>query len=177
MGRIAGLIAIAAGALAVALTVVLVLVLALAGSGGGSITPALTGSGGRGSTTPTSAPVAAYVARLNAEQAKLAAAERGIPANPRTPAAFSHSIGLLAAAVGRLGGDLAAIDPPAAVAADHRRLVSIVRRYAADLRAAAGRSRTRAGELQAASRILSATSSASAAAVAIIARIHTTLGR
>lgn len=73
MGRIAGLIAIAAGALAVALTVVLLL--ALAGSGGGgSITPAFTGSGGRGSTTPTSDPVAVYVARLNTEQAKLAAA-------------------------------------------------------------------------------------------------------
>jgi hypothetical protein len=46
---------------------------------------------------------------------------------------------LLALAVGRLGGDLAAIDPPASVAADHRQPVSIVRGYAAGLRAAAGR--------------------------------------
>ena len=175
MGRIAGLIAVAAGALAVALTVVLVL--ALAGSGGGSSDPALTGSGGRGSPPPTSDPVAVYLARLDAEQAKLAAAERTIPARPRTPAAFSRSIGLLAEAVGRLGGDLATTDPPAAVAADHRQLVSIVARYAAGLRAAAGRSRTRAGELQAASRIVSATSSASAAFSITIARIHTTLRR
>jgi hypothetical protein len=175
MGRIAGLIALAAGALAVALTVVLVL--ALAGPGGGSTTPALAGPGGRGSTAPAIDPVAVYLARLNAEQAKLAAAERAIPANPRTPAEFSRSIGLLASAVGRLGGDLAAIDPPAFVAAEHRQLVSIVQGYAAGLRAAAGGSRTRAGELQAASRILSATSSASAAFSAIIARIHVTLKR
>ncbi len=174
MGRIAGLIALAAGTLAVMLTVVLVL--ALTGSGGGSTTPALTGPGGHGATARTD-PVAVYLARLDAEQAKLAAAERTIPVRPRTPAAFSRSIGLLAAAVGRLGRDLATIDPPAAVAADHRRLVSIVARYAAGLRAAAGRSRTRAGEVRAAARIVSATSSASAAFSVAIARIHTTLGR
>jgi hypothetical protein len=154
MGRITAVIAVAAGLLA----------LTDCGGGGGMMTPAID-------------PVNVYLARLNTEQARLAAAERAIPAHPRTPATFSSSIALLARAVGGLGGDLASIQPPAAVAADHRRLVSIVGAYAAELQVAAQGSRSRAGELRAGSRILAATTTASTAFSATVARIHAVLGR
>lgn len=120
---------------------------------------------------------AAYLARLNAAQTRLAAAERRIPAHPRTPQALSHAIGLLAVAVQRLAGDLASIHPPALVASAHERLVSIVRTYAGSLTRAARAAASPGGGEAAGRSLEAATSAASQDFSATVAKINTTLGR
>jgi hypothetical protein len=119
----------------------------------------------------------AYLAQLGKEQAKLAAAEQRIPAKPRTPAALSRSIALLAGAIGQLRQALAKITPPAPVSAAHKLLIAIMHDYAARLTAAAGAATRPGGELGAANELLAATNTASSAFSATISQIHATLKR
>jgi hypothetical protein len=117
-----------------------------------------------------------YLARLGTEQTKLANAEQAIPTNPRTPAALAHSVDLLNAAVRGLADGLAAINPPAAVAADHARLITIMRGYAAQLSQAARIVVGPGGERRAGALLISATDQASRSFTATIDKIDSTLG-
>lgn len=129
-------------------------------------------------TTTTTAPspaALAYLAALNREQAKLAAAERRIPRGARTAAGLSHSIQLLRAAIVRLEQDLQAISPPSAVAAQHAQLVSIMRAYADRLGAAAGTARRSGAQLRAANMLISATTTASQAFSSTVNQINAAL--
>jgi hypothetical protein len=171
MGRIAVVIAAVASSASIG------------GCGGGGTS--LLGLGSPRSSTTSSSPTtssprastASYVDSLRTEQLKLAAAERRIPARPRTPAALSQSITLLASAIGRLGSDLGAIVPPAPVAALHARLVATVRAYAVQLAGAARTALRPGGELAAANALLSATNTASRAFSATVVEIDRTLKR
>jgi hypothetical protein len=120
---------------------------------------------------------ARYLAQMSDEQAKLSAAEQRIPTRPRTPAALSKSISLLAAAVARLADGLAALRAPPAVGRQHARLVSIVRAYRSQLVQAARIAVRPGGELRAEALLVSATDAASRAFTATVARINTTLQR
>ena len=119
---------------------------------------------------------AAYLASLRREQDRLAVAERAIPTRPRTPAQLARSVALLGSAIGRLGDDLEAIRPPAAVADEHAQLVSIVRAYRVALGRAAREAVTRDGELRAGDMLLSATTDASSKFTATVSGIHAKLG-
>jgi hypothetical protein len=129
-----------------------------------------------GTTGSTSSDVSVYLAQLAAEQTKLAAAEKRIPTNPRTPAELARSIDLLAAAVRELERGLAAIRPPAGVASEHAHLVGIMRDYAGALDQAARIAVSPNGEPRAGRLLISATTTASQAFTATIARIDSTLG-
>jgi hypothetical protein len=131
--------------------------------------PATTGA------VPTSAAARAYLAALSREQAELAAAERRIPRRARTPAALARSIRLLERAIVRLGGGLQAIVAPTAVAAQHARLVSIVRTFAAQLGAAARVAVTPGGELRAGNMLVAATVAASSAFGSTVSQINAAL--
>ena len=130
-------------------------------------------------TTTTTAPpgpaATAYLAALSREQAKLAAAERRIPRRARTPAALARSIRLLRLAIVRLGRDLTAISPPEAVSAQHAQLVSIVRTYAARLRAAARVAARPRGKLRGVNMLIDATTAASSAFGATVSEINAAL--
>ena len=130
------------------------------------------------STTRTQAPSAesVYLARLGAEQTQLANAEQSIPTSPRTPAALAHSIDLLAGAIRRLGNGLAAIKPPAGVAVDHARLVTIMRSYAAKLDQAAKIAVSPGEEQRASALLISATDDASRSFTITTTAIDSTLG-
>jgi hypothetical protein len=119
----------------------------------------------------------AYLVRLSAEQAKLAAAERRLPTRPRTPAALSRSITLLGAAIRRLAEDLRAIHPPASVATLHLRLTSIVRGYSLQLIALAREARVPGREISASRALVAATDQASRAFAAISQEINSRIKR
>jgi hypothetical protein len=145
----------------------------LAGCGSTSL---LTGSAPTRTALPEGA-VNAYLAALAGEQTKLAEAERHLPSRPRTAAELSSSIGLLAAAIARLGNDLAAIRPPAAVSSPHAQLVAIMRDYAGRLLIVAREARTPGGELRASNDLIGSTSRASRAFTATSSKIIARLGR
>jgi hypothetical protein len=142
-----------------------------AGSRPGSPPPARTRT-----TTPAPSAESVYLAQLGAEQTELTNAERRIPTNPRTPAALVHSVDLLTAAVQRLADGLAAIKPPASVAADHAKLVAIMRTYAARLDHTARVAVTPGGEQRAGALLLNATNQASTSFTLTITAIDSTLG-
>jgi hypothetical protein len=127
-------------------------------------------------TTSTGPSAAAYVEQLRAAEQMLAAAERRIPTNARTPGALAHSATLLAAAVSRLARGLAAIEPPPSVAGGHADLVAVARAYAMRLRAAAVVARAPGGQVRAGALLISATNRASAAFRATLSKIYSTLG-
>jgi hypothetical protein len=129
-----------------------------------------------GTAGSTASGVSVYLAQLAAEQTKLAAAEKRIPTNPRTPAALARSIDLLTVAVRDLERGLAAIRPPASVASEHAHLVQIMRDYAGALGQAAQMAVRRNGEPQAGRLLISATNAASQAFTSTIAKIDSTLG-
>ena len=139
--------------------------------GCGAPTPIVSTTGG--AQTP---PAQAYLSALSAAQAKLAAAERTIPRRPKTPAALAHAISLLQFAIGNLSDNLAAIHPPASVAALHARLVAVVRTYAARLGHATRVASRPQGELAAVSLLSSATGEATRGFSDTVARIERTLG-
>ena len=116
---------------------------------------------GVASSGPAGASSAQYLARLEREQQKLAAAEHRLPRHAATPAALSRAISLLEAAIDRLAADLEAVRPPTAVRGLHDRLIAVMRTYAARLAIAARAARRASGEPQAASELLSATDEAS----------------
>jgi hypothetical protein len=118
-------------------------------------------TGSASSGTASAAQAGSYLQALRSEQAMLSAAERAIPANPRTPAALSRSISLLARAIGRLADGLAGLRPPAAAAAENARLVLIVRAYRSRLTRAAAEATKPGGELLAGRSLLAATNVAS----------------
>jgi hypothetical protein len=128
------------------------------------------------STTQQPSAESVYLARLGTEQTKLANAEQAIPTNPRTPAALAHSVDLLHTAVRGLADGLAAINPPATVAADHARLITIMRGYAAQLSQAARIVVGPGGERRAGALLISATDQASRSFTATIDKIDSTLG-
>ena len=142
--------------------------------------PAAPGPTGTTRTTTTPAPdsaaAKAYLRALKRGQRTLAAAERTIPTRARTPAALARSIRLLQRAIRRLGDDLEAITPPAAVASAHSRLVSTARVYALRLGAAARAALRRGGELRASNMLISATTAASAAFSTTVSQIDAALG-
>jgi hypothetical protein len=135
----------------------------------------IAGCGGSGHSATRSASASRYLATLALEQRGLAAAERAIPVNPRTPAALARSIRLLARAVGRLGDDLSATAPPAAVRPAHGRLVAIARSYAASLSAAAQEATRPGRESAAASALVSSTNTASSSFTRTVSEINATL--
>ncbi len=113
------------------------------------------------SSGPAATSSAEYLALLEREQQKLAAAEHRLPRHAPTPAALSRAISLLAGAIGRLAADLKAVPPPVPVRALHDRLIAVMRTYAARLAVAARAARRASSEPQAASELLSATNEAS----------------
>jgi len=127
------------------------------------------------STRSSTSQRAEYVRALEGEQAKLAAAERAIPRNARTPVELSRSTRLLASAIRRLGAGLAAITPPPEVASHHARLVSIVRAYELALGRAARVAVRPGGELRAGNMLISATTAASSAFASTVAAINAKL--
>jgi hypothetical protein len=131
----------------------------------------------RGTAAPAPQRTTRYLAALGASQSQLAAAERSIPRRPRTAAALARAIGQLHVAIQRLSVDLAAIRPPAPVAALHAELVGIARVYAAKLEHAARVAARPEGELVAVSRLSSATTQATRRFPATIDRIERTLVR
>jgi hypothetical protein len=135
----------------------------------------IAGCGGGGQTATSSASASRYLSTLALEQRGLAAAERAIPVNPRTPAALARSIRLLARAVGKLGDDLSATDPPAAVRPAHGRLVAIVRSYVRSLSAAAQEATRPGRESAAASALVSSTSTASSSFTRTVSEINARL--
>jgi hypothetical protein len=153
----------------------LALALLAGGCGGGTkLLPRGGGGGGGGSTAP---PVAGrYLAQLSAEQARLARAEAALPPRPRTPAALSRSIRLLARAIHRLATGLAAIHAPPGLERLHRRLVAVAARYHAQLVRLAPQARRPEREVAAANALAAATSRASDAFTTSFARIHARLG-
>jgi hypothetical protein len=118
-----------------------------------------------------------YLRGLEAEQRKLAAAERRIPHRPRTPAALARSIGLLRSAIARFAADLAAIAPPRAVSKLHEQLVTIARSYAAKLAATERAALARGSLSRAVGELESSTREASAAFSATAQRIDQALGK
>ncbi len=140
----------------------------LAGCGGGG------GHTGSRSTT-SSGPASGYLSTLAIEQQRLAAAERAIPTHPRTPAELSRSVRLLARAVSKLGDDLSATNPPAAVRPAHLHLVAIARAYAGSLSAVAQQATRPGRESAAASALVSATNTASSSFTATVAEIQAKL--
>jgi hypothetical protein len=143
-----------------------------AGCGGASLL-----SGSRAAPSTTTVTSGAYMSQLSAAQAKLAAAERTIPRRPKTPAALTSSITLLASAVRRLGSDLSSIRAPDSVATLHARLVSIVAAYATQLALAARVSSSQGGELQAGKTLIASTDEASRAFSATVGQIESMLGK
>ena len=113
---------------------------------------------------------------LRAEEQTLAAAERKIPTNAKTPAALAHSATLLAAAVSRLAQGLATIQPPANVASEHAHLVAVARTYAGQLRSAASMAARRGQLASAGALLISATNTASSQFGTILTKIYSTLG-
>jgi hypothetical protein len=142
----------------------------LAGCGGGS-KPAGTQASG-----PTSPPAKAYLSALSAAQSKLAASERAIPRQPRTPKALARAISLLQSAVRGLGINLAAIHPPASVATLHATLVAAVVAYAARLSNAARIAARPSGDVRAANLLSLATGQATRSFSATVAKIDQALG-
>jgi hypothetical protein len=131
------------------------------------------------STATTSAPgpsASQYVAELRAKEQALAAAERKIPANAKTPRALAHSATLLAAAVAGLAQGLATIQPPAKVATEHAHLVTVARTYAAQLRSAATMAARRGKLASAGALLISATTTASTQFSTTLTKIYSTLG-
>ncbi len=143
----------------------------LTGCGGG--TSVRTGTQTSG---PTSPPAAAYLSALGAAQSKLAAAERAIPRQPKTPKALAGAISLLHSAIRGLSDNLAAIHPPASVAALHAQLVAIVRAYAANVGRAAHVASRPQDELAAVTLLSSATGDATRGFSATVAKIDQALG-
>jgi hypothetical protein len=139
------------------------------------------GCGGSGSSSSglgrpaLSAASQRYSSELAGAQARLAAAERKLPLGPRTPAALSNSIGLLAGAIARLGDDLQRIAAPASVSREHGRLITIVRGYRAQLERAAADARAPGGVGRAGSELVAATTAASSSFDATVARIDARL--
>lgn len=131
--------------------------------------------GGSGQSATSSASASRYLATLALEQRGLAAAESAIPVSPRTPVALARSIRLLARAVGKLGDDLGATDPPAAVRPAHGRLVAIARGYAASLSAAAQEATRPGRESAAASALVSSTNTASSSFTSTVSEINAML--
>jgi hypothetical protein len=127
-------------------------------------------------TSPAPSAESVYLAKLGTEQTDLANAEQQIPTNPRTPAALAHSVTLLAGAVTRLADGLAAIKPPANVAGDHARLVTITHAYAAQLRRAARIALAPGGERLAGTLLIRATDQASQSFTITTTAIDSTLG-
>jgi hypothetical protein len=156
--RIAAMVAIASG------------LLLASGCGGGS-TSARTQS-----SAAEPAPAHAYLSALSAAQSRLAASERAIPRRPKTPRALARAISLLQSAIRGLGTNLAAIHPPASVAALHAQLVAHVNAYAARLTAAARTAARPGGELKAANLLSSATDEATRDFGTTLARIDQALG-
>jgi hypothetical protein len=139
-------------------------------------TATTTGTASTGTTATPGPSAGRYVAQLRAEEQMLAAAERKIPTNAKTPRALAHSATLLAAAVSRLAQGLATIQPPAKVAGRHAHLVAVARTYAAQLRSAATMA-ARHGKLAAAGGLLiSATTTASTQFGTTLTKIYSTLG-
>lgn len=127
-------------------------------------------------TSTTPGPHAqAYLAALSREQARLAAAERKIPRQARTPAALARSVRLLRLAIVRLGADLQRIMPPSSVVSRHAQLVAIVRTYAARLNAAQHVAVTPGGELRAIDMLIGATTAASTAFGSTVSQIEAAL--
>jgi hypothetical protein len=145
----------------------------VAGCGGTSQLPGARQTSTKAATTATNP----YLLRLNAEQAKLAAAEQRIPTGARTPAALSRSISLLEGAIAQLANGLEAIKPPTSVASDHAHLVAIVRVYAAQLGQVAATAVRPDGELRAANMLVSATNAATAQFSATVGKIDAALNR
>lgn len=127
-----------------------------------------------GTSSETAA--SAYVAQLRHEEQTLAAAERRIPTRVSTPQELSRSASLLAAAVSRLDQGLSVITPPPSVAPAHAELVAIVRAYAARLNRAARIAVAPAGQVRAATLMVSATNRASTEFSAVLSKIYSTLG-
>jgi hypothetical protein len=127
-------------------------------------------------TTASGVSPTRYVNELRAEEQTLAAAERGIPANAKTPRQLAHSATLLAAAVSRLAQGLATIQPPAKVAADHAHLVAVARTYAGQLRSAASMASRRGRLASAGALLISATNTASTQFGTTLTKIYSTLG-
>ncbi len=118
-----------------------------------------------------------YLEALNAEQAKLAGAERAIPHHVSSARALARAIALLHDAIARLGTNLSSLHPPRAVAPLHARLVAVARVYA-DRLGRAARAASRPGqELAAANLLTSATARASHDFTTIAARIADALAR
>jgi hypothetical protein len=140
------------------------------GCGGGS------SSGQTQSSTPESSRAQAYLSALSTAQSKLAASERAIPRRPKTPKALARAISLLHSAVRGLGINLAAIHPPASVAALHAQLVADVNAYAARLTDAARMAPRPGGELRAANLLSSATVEATRDFGTTVAKIDRALG-
>jgi hypothetical protein len=141
--------------------------------------PTTTTTTATGSTATTSAPgpsASQYVAELRAKEQALAAAERKIPANAKTPRALAHSATLLAAAVAGLAQGLATIQPPAKVATEHAHLVTVARTYAAQLRSAATMAARRGKLASAGALLISATTTASTQFSTTLTKIYSTLG-
>lgn len=118
---------------------------------------------------------ASYLLALEAEQRKLAAAERRLPHRAPTPVALSRAISTLAAAIGRLAADLHTLAPPTPVRGLHDRLIAVMRTYAASLGAAARDARRQSGEPRAAGELLSATAATSREFSSTIAQIDRVL--
>ncbi len=119
---------------------------------------------------------ARYLEQLSAAQSRLGRAEAALPARPRTPAALSHTIGLLARAIDRLAVGLAAIHPPLGIAVLHRRLVSIAGGYHQRLVVIARQARRPELEVAAANSLARVTGVASDALTSTFARIRRRLG-
>jgi hypothetical protein len=131
----------------------------------------------RSSERPKSPADQIYLAKLSSEQARLAADERRLPLHPKTRGALVHSIRSLAGTIHHFAGGLAAITPPVPVAALHRRLVEIARRYAGQLAAIARRAGRPAAEIAAANALAADTSATSDAFTATFAKIQARLVR
>jgi hypothetical protein len=177
---------------AIPIAAVVVMALGLSACGGASrrlVRPPSTTSAASSPTatttsTSTSSPTTAspgpsagkYVAELRAEEQTLAAAERKIPTNAKSPRALAHSATLLAAAVSRLAQGLATIQPPAKVASEHAHLVAVARTYAGQLRSAATLAARRGKLTSAGGLLISATTTASTQFSTTLTKIYSTLG-
>lgn len=129
----------------------------------------------RNSAQPHSRAAREYLARLVVEQHKLAVAELRLPVHPRTRAALAHSIRLLAGAIKRFGGGLAAVKPPASVAGLHRRLVAIAASYRAQLLALAPRTSRPGSAIAAANALVADTTATSREFTATVVAIRSKL--
>lgn len=144
--------------------------------------PGASAPGGSGSVSgssshrPSGPSTARYLSQLQSAQQTLARAEARLPASATTPRALSHSVTLLAGAVGRLASELKAITPPAPVTREHARLIAIMAAYAGRLRAAASTAVAPGGEASAGALLISATNRASTNFSLTITKIYSTLG-